>query len=185
VPFVAASVCEYGTLTVPDGKGEFVVIVIGGFTVIDNALVVIWELASVTRTVKSDVPDVVGVPLITPADDMLIPSGNRPETIDQKKGPFPPVTVMFAEYSTPTVPEGNELVVIDNASTMVSVKILESVCCMNRDISFTVTVTPKSPALVGVPAICPVAGRIASPGGSPDALHVYGGVPPVAEMPVK
>jgi hypothetical protein len=183
VPFVTARVCEYDTLTVPDGKGVLVVMVSAGFTVIDNALVVVCELLSLTRTVKLDVSEVVGVPLIAPADDILIPSGKRPETTDHKYGPLPPVATRFEEYATPTVAEGNELVVIDNASTMLSVNILVSVCGMNRDPSFTVTVTPKSPALVGVPAICPVAGRTASPGGIPDALHVYGSVPPVAEKP--
>jgi hypothetical protein len=47
--------------------------------------------------------------------------------------------------------------------------------------SFTVTVTGKLPAIVGVPVICPVE-LMESDAGSPTALHVYGGWPPVADI---
>ena len=48
--------------------------------------------------------------------------------------------------------------------------------------SFTVTVTGKLPAAVGVPVICPVDESMESGAGSPDALHVYGFWPPVADI---
>ena len=38
------------------------------------------------------------------------------------------------------------------------------------------------PAVVGVPEIRPVEALIDKPGGSPEADHVYGGVPPLADI---
>ena len=47
------------------------------------ALGVMMGLASVTMTVKFDVPTVVGVPLMTPVDALMaIPAGNVPALID-------------------------------------------------------------------------------------------------------
>ena len=41
------------------------------------------ELLSKTRALKSEVPDVEGVPPITPALDSDNPAGSAPETTDQ------------------------------------------------------------------------------------------------------
>jgi len=49
-------------------------------------------LLSVTRSVKVDVPTVVGVPLMAaPLKDS--PAGNVPDTRDHVYGPVPPVAV--------------------------------------------------------------------------------------------
>jgi len=55
---------------------------------------------SVTETLKPEVPDVVGVPLITPPELMERPGGRVPEARAQVKGPTPPVEVSVAEYAT-------------------------------------------------------------------------------------
>jgi hypothetical protein len=45
---------------------------------------VVWELASVTCTVKLLVPEPVGVPLITPVEEFNVnPDGRLPDVIDQ------------------------------------------------------------------------------------------------------
>ena len=50
-----------------------------------SALVTVWELASVTCTVKSLVPVAVGVPEIVPLPELrLSPAGRLPETMDQE-----------------------------------------------------------------------------------------------------
>ena len=59
----------------------------GALTVMLSALVAVWELASVTRTVKLLVPALVDVPEITPVlAARLSPAGRLPlpETIDQE-----------------------------------------------------------------------------------------------------
>ncbi len=46
---------------------------------------------SVTFTVKSDTPSVVGVPAICPVDASSVrPAGNEPESMDQELGATPP-----------------------------------------------------------------------------------------------
>ena len=47
--------------------------------------------------------------------------------------------------------------------------------------SLTCALTLNEPAVVGVPVIWPVEEFRVNPAGSPNALHVYGGVPPVAD----
>jgi hypothetical protein len=51
------------------------------------------------------------------------------------------------------------------------------------DESVTVSLSTKVPACVGVPEITPME-LIESPGASPEADHVYGPVPPIADTPV-
>ncbi len=46
--------------------------------------------ASVTRTVKLEVPEVVGVPEITPPEVKDSPEGRLPEETDQEYGVTPP-----------------------------------------------------------------------------------------------
>ena len=76
---VAVSVWLYAVSSTPSGK---VVVVISGaiaelVMVILNALLLFPALL-VAFTVKVDVPTVVGVPLITPADDSVKPVGSVP-----------------------------------------------------------------------------------------------------------
>jgi hypothetical protein len=47
--------------------------------------------ASVTFTVKLNVPAVVGVPLMTPPLDIVNPPGSVPALTDQEYGVFPPL----------------------------------------------------------------------------------------------
>jgi hypothetical protein len=48
-----------------------------------------------------------------------------------------------------------------------------------ESVALIVTLEPVVLAVVGAPVICPEVGLIASPGGSPVAVQVYGPVPPV------
>jgi hypothetical protein len=70
------------------------------------------EEESVTCTVKLDWPALVGVPLIVPALLKLRPAGNAPDTTVHEYGVVPPVAANVAEYAVPTIPLGNETVVI-------------------------------------------------------------------------
>jgi hypothetical protein len=55
-------------------------------------------LASVTLTVKFEVPAVVGVPLITPVEELSKrPAGKEPVRILHARGNTPPEAVMVAE----------------------------------------------------------------------------------------
>jgi len=60
---------------------------------------------SVARTVKFHVPAADGVPVIKPAELMLNPEGNNPETMLNVIGACPPEVVTVYEYALPTVPE--------------------------------------------------------------------------------
>ncbi len=81
------------------GSALAVVILTGFTTDSDRALVADCAgfEASVTRTVKFDVPFVVGVPEITPADDSDRPAGRVPEASDHEYGVVPPVAVRDLE----------------------------------------------------------------------------------------
>ena len=67
-------------------------------TVILWLCVAVSRLASVTCTVKLDVPVPVGVPLISPLELFSVsPAGNEPVLIDQVYGPAPPLAVRVCE----------------------------------------------------------------------------------------
>ena len=86
----------------------------------------VWE--SVTRTVKFEVPAVVGVPEITPPELKESPAGRLPLWRDQLYGVTPPVAASVWLYATPICPFGRLEVVterstgitIDNAFVAVS-----------------------------------------------------------------
>ncbi len=64
---------------------EVVVIESGaGLIVIESALVAVLATESVTFTVKLEVPAVVGVPEITPAELSVRPAGRVPDEIDHE-----------------------------------------------------------------------------------------------------
>ena len=68
---------------VPSGS-EVVVIDGAAMMVSDRFLVPVPPTLSVTRTVKLDVPAVVGVPVIAPVDGLSVsPAGRVPDCIDQ------------------------------------------------------------------------------------------------------
>src|ERR1022692_2785265 len=78
----------------------------------------------------------------------------------------------------PSVPVGNEAVVMDGGGLMVKANALLAVAWLT---SVTWMVKLKLPAVVGVPLICPVAEFSATPAGRVPAgtLKVKGNVPPV------
>jgi len=59
--------------------------------------VAVREPLSVTRTVKFDVPEFVGVPLITPAVESDNPGGNVPTVTAHVNGAVPPTAVKVVE----------------------------------------------------------------------------------------
>ena len=70
----------------PAGRVEVVMLGGGkdaGLTVMDRFLVSLSSSLSSTRTVKFDVPAVVGVPLISPDADTDRPVGSEPDVMDQ------------------------------------------------------------------------------------------------------
>jgi hypothetical protein len=91
VPPLAASVWLYAAVSVAPGR--LVVVTTGAaLTTIDNACSSNTPFASVTRTVKFEVPATVGVPLITPVPLFrLRPAGSDPTVILHVNGAAPPV----------------------------------------------------------------------------------------------
>src|SRR5215813_5741306 len=68
-------------------------------TVMLRGLVTLSPADEATRTVKFDVPGVVGVPEMTPTptpEERLSPAGSVPLAIDQVYGGVPPVAVRLA-----------------------------------------------------------------------------------------
>jgi hypothetical protein len=126
---------------------------------------------------------VVGVPLIIPALLKLRPAGNVPATTIHEYGVVPPEAVSGAEYAVPTVPFGNEAVVIisSGAPTLMLMESGLLAFCTGVEESVTCTVKADCPALVGVPLIIPALLKLRPAGNVPDAtVHEYGVVPPDA-----
>jgi len=97
---------EYAAPTVPLVRGEAVVIAsAGGLIIRENGFVAVCAKLSVTRTVKSEEPAAVGVPLMVPPEESVSPAGSDPDT-DQEYGGVPPVADRAWEYGPPTVPAG-------------------------------------------------------------------------------
>lgn len=78
---------------------------------------------SVTSTVKSVVPALVGVPEITPVlGSSVSPTGSSVPAITlQEKGAVPPLNCRVALYTLVTFPSGNEVVVITGDGFTVTV----------------------------------------------------------------
>ena len=93
---------------------------------------------------------------------------------------MPPVAPSVALYVELTTPPGSAAVVIPSVTVIVNDSVLLAVRCVGLLESVTVSVTLFVPAAVGVPLMTPVDVLILTPGGSPVADHVYGGVPPLA-----
>jgi hypothetical protein len=136
--------------------------------------------ASLTVTVKLELPAAVGVPVIAPLAFIDNPFGRLPDVTDQLYGGVPPVAFTDPEYPAPTVPFGRLAVATASAgAVIVIVKLPDAVALAE---SVTVTVKVELPAAVGVPEIAPSA-VIDNPFGRlPDMIdQLYGGVPPVAD----
>lgn len=85
-----------------------------GLIVIEKFCVADAPVESVTIAEKLSVAAAVGVPLMTPVDELSVsPDGSEP-VIDQVYGGCPPVAERVAEYATLTVPDGRLEVVIAN-----------------------------------------------------------------------
>jgi len=148
----------------------------GGVVGSEKALVADTDALSVTRIVKVDDPTVVGVPDMTPST-RLSPAGSDPVANEQVYGGDPPDALSPCEYAVPTVPGGNEEVVMLRTGALIA---SDRAALADADmLSTTLSVKLDEPAATGVPLIIPSASF--SPAGS-DPLatdHVYGGVPPV------
>jgi hypothetical protein len=184
-PPVATIVWLYATPTVPLGRVVVVITRLAGMT-IESA----WSSVSgvpwlsVTRTVKFDVPAVVGVPLITPPELRDSPDGRLPESSDQLYGVTPPVAASVRLYATPICPFGR-LVVVITRSGIPELMIMDNAWSSVSGVpwlSVTLTVKFDVPAVVGVPLIVPVEEPSDSPAGSDPEItdQLYGVVPPVA-----
>ena len=92
VPPLAVSVSLYAAPTSAAG-GAGNVADTPADTVILVASVALWPLASVTLTVKANVPVTVGVPVSVPLAFRLIPAGGLPLLTDQVNGLVPPDSV--------------------------------------------------------------------------------------------
>jgi len=67
-------------------------------TVIERSFCTVRDPLSVTRTVKSEVPAVVGVPVIAPVDPFNVnPAGGLPTTVAHVYGVVPPAATKVAE----------------------------------------------------------------------------------------
>jgi hypothetical protein len=122
----AAIVALYATLTVPEGNDELLTTGAGGvaglITRFNCFVPVPATLAA--ESVMVNVPDAVGVPLITPLDVFtLSPAGNpdAPKVV----GVF--VAVIVVLYVAPTVPDGSEVFVTTGAEAFVVIVILSKV----------------------------------------------------------
>ena len=79
---MAASDCEYGVFTVPGGSDVVPTVSAGPLTVMLSDCVAVALAASVTWTVKVEVPAAVGVPeMLAPLSES--PAGSEPDGIDQ------------------------------------------------------------------------------------------------------
>jgi len=162
---------------VPAGNEDVVIFNAGALIRIDRAAFAEREPLSVTLTVKPEVPAAVGVPeIVFPA--RLSPAGSDPLATDQVYGGVPPDAFSVCEYPTPTVPAGNDEVLMFNAGALI---VSDSPALADPEaLSVTLRVKLDDPAAVGVPAIVPPA-RFSPAGSDPVTKdQVYGGDPPVA-----
>src|ERR1035437_3844435 len=122
--------------------------------------------ASLTWTVKEDVPAAVGVPLMTPVFVLSVrPGGSDPAMSEKTSGGTPPVATKEAVKGLPTTPlppehnrAGPGIIVMLQVRLVVSlVAPVESV---------TLAVYGKLPAAVGVPVMAPVFVFSIKPGGN-------------------
>ena len=121
VPPEAISVCEYGTLTVPFGSGEVVVMVIAGAMI---SVKVCDEPGSPWLSemdaLKLYVPAEVGKPLRLPELASKVRPGGRP-LADQMGVPFAPTWDSVARYKEPTSPLGSMFGVVMPIATVIGI----------------------------------------------------------------
>lgn len=142
----------------------------------DTVNAIVWLAAppwlSRTVTITFETPAVVGVPLMTPAGEIVSPAG-KPVAL-HVSGATPDEAVSVTVYGAPTVGVPSDGGLMLGAVTTASWKVFV-VTAPLASVTVTVTVT-GGPTAVVVPLIVPP-GEIVSPAGNPVAVHVYGGVP--------
>src|SRR5215471_12573305 len=112
----------------PPGS-DVVVIESAASVVIESGCVAVRDPLSVTRTVKFEMPAVVGAPVIAPDDAFNDnPAGKVPVITSHVYGMVPPAATRVAEYAELTTPTGSDVVVIESAGLTV----IESACIAVR-----------------------------------------------------
>jgi len=130
--------------------------------------------------VKSEVPAVVGVPLIVPLPLKANPAGKVPEETLHVMVPAPPLDWRLALYAVLTTPLGREVVVITSFGLMVMFSDWFAVWGGVPE-SVAVTVNLLVPAVVGVPEISPELLKLNPAGKLPEVtLQLMAPVPPEA-----
>jgi hypothetical protein len=168
-PPLAAKLWEYAAPTMPFGRGDDVVIEIGGMIVRENPFVTGFETLSATRITKLLIPTPVGVPPMTPAADNVRPPGNVPDATDHVYGGIPPLATNPWEYGMPIAPLGRgEEVSIKSGGVIVIESTLDAVC---TPLSATCTVKVVVPiaAFFGLPLIFPPPDRLSPSGRDPES----------------
>jgi hypothetical protein len=98
-------------------------------------------------------------------------------------GVVPPDAASVDEYAVPTIPLGNESVVIFSVGALL-LMLMESgwvAFCTGEEESVTCTVKLDWPTAVGVPLIVPFVFKLKPTGNVPEVnAHEYGVVPPEA-----
>ena len=71
-------------------------------------MVAVTDALSVTCTVSRKLPELVGMPLISPVDELSVkPTGSEPVLTLNVYGGVPPAAARVSVYPTPIVPLGN------------------------------------------------------------------------------
>jgi hypothetical protein len=194
VPPDAANVAAYVEPTVPLGS-DAVEIDSGGALLPEAATVIDsttdWVCAGVPESVTEKVMDepltaAVGVPEMTPvAAARVKPVGRAPLVIRQVYGAVPPEAANVAAYVAPTVPFGNEVVLIDTGgmlAAIVSVNTTDWVWAGVPESATEKVIDELLTAAVGVPEMTPVAAAKVRPAGNAPLVirQVYGALPPDA-----
>ena len=109
---VAASVWLYAVPAVP--LVNVSVVIVGDVMIVIEKIFLLFPMSLVALTWNVDVPDVVGVPEITPSVESVKPVGNVPVSMSQIMG-VSPVAVNVWLYTVPVFPSGNVAVVIVGA----------------------------------------------------------------------
>jgi hypothetical protein len=160
-PPVALSPWEYTSPIVPAGKDDVVIVKIWELIASDRAMNDDNDALSVTRTVKLAEMTALGMPEIVPPA-RLRPGGSDPLTTVHVYGGVPPDALSPCEYAVPTVPSGNDNVVMARTGALIA---SDKMAVADRD-ALSVTLTVKLDKLVaaGVPDNFP--SMRLSPGGS-------------------
>lgn len=135
----------------------------------ENVALVVSEVASVTCTVKVELPAAKGIPEMVPNLRRAKPAGKEPAEIDQEYGGVPPMARNACQYGIPAAAAGSgDKVVIKNPGRPVT-----------ENVALTVAAAVSSTSTVKLKV--PVANR--APVRAPDALSARpGGRPPGADQ---